>query len=478
MRLIHFFNQGQLADLSEGTTMRAFLSERLRCEPMRVTKKLHGSKGLGKRVYRRSKEATTASMDVATYELAVLESRLTAKLTTDPKGANKLTLAGVAEATAVAYVAGWEGAAKLPAPPPQRGWAAGGRGGGSSPTVVPQMQILAMNEGEGDGGAAARWSGPAVVGSGEILAATTAVTAAAVASNADDYSGTAEGGSWGLGVAPTAVSNKSNSDMRYDLPSTAAAPIGATNRNNSSSSSGEWTTNTTINTTGDCRGGGGKAIDGGEDGARNAVQARKQQQQQQQQQYSEQRYAQQFPCLGQQQQRQQTAGGGGRGGGGGGRGGGSPSRYDISCGGGGGDYYQYDCNLDYNTLGAIGDSERQTTAAFAAAEALSIGDECLTTSLWPQQQQQQQEQQQQQQQQQQGYAAGVVDSPDMLAAACGMPRAGRIGRGGSTAHLESAHPWFNDIGRSSDARGGGGGGGGGGWGERGGGGGVGGGGKG
>ena len=77
VRLIHFFNQGQLADLSEGTTMRAFLSERLRCEPMRVTKKLHGSKGLGKRVYRRSKDATTASMDVAKYELAVLESRLT-----------------------------------------------------------------------------------------------------------------------------------------------------------------------------------------------------------------------------------------------------------------------------------------------------------------------------------------------------------------------------------------------------------------
>jgi len=52
-KIIHFFNTGALA-LPEGTTLRAYLAEKLHCDPMRITKKFTGSSCLGKRVYHSS----------------------------------------------------------------------------------------------------------------------------------------------------------------------------------------------------------------------------------------------------------------------------------------------------------------------------------------------------------------------------------------------------------------------------------------
>jgi hypothetical protein len=43
-RLVQYFNQGLLL-VPDGTTLRAFLSSRLQCDRMRVTKKFRGVRG-------------------------------------------------------------------------------------------------------------------------------------------------------------------------------------------------------------------------------------------------------------------------------------------------------------------------------------------------------------------------------------------------------------------------------------------------
>jgi hypothetical protein len=47
--IVHF--EGGLLRLEEGTTLRSFLSERLHCDPMRITKKFQGESSIGKRSY-------------------------------------------------------------------------------------------------------------------------------------------------------------------------------------------------------------------------------------------------------------------------------------------------------------------------------------------------------------------------------------------------------------------------------------------
>ena len=49
-RVIHDFNSGYL-DAPAGTTLRTYLSERLKCDPMRITKKFTGEACIGKRVF-------------------------------------------------------------------------------------------------------------------------------------------------------------------------------------------------------------------------------------------------------------------------------------------------------------------------------------------------------------------------------------------------------------------------------------------
>lgn len=80
-KIIHYFSLGVL-QLPEGTTLRAYLAQKLDCDPMRITKKFTGTNCLGKRVYH-SCERTTATYEVAKQamgELAELEERFRAKL--------------------------------------------------------------------------------------------------------------------------------------------------------------------------------------------------------------------------------------------------------------------------------------------------------------------------------------------------------------------------------------------------------------
>ena len=71
-RIIHHFSTGAL-QLPEGTTLRAYLAEKLDCDPMRITKKFTGSSYLGKRVYHSSDRAPVSRADIAatTTELAL-----------------------------------------------------------------------------------------------------------------------------------------------------------------------------------------------------------------------------------------------------------------------------------------------------------------------------------------------------------------------------------------------------------------------
>lgn len=51
-RLIYEFKAG-LLPLTDGTTLRTFLSKLLNCDPMRISKKFVGSNCIGKQVFRR-----------------------------------------------------------------------------------------------------------------------------------------------------------------------------------------------------------------------------------------------------------------------------------------------------------------------------------------------------------------------------------------------------------------------------------------
>ncbi len=51
-RLIHEFKLG-LLPLTDGTTLRTFLSKLLNCDPMRISKKFVGQNCIGKQVFRR-----------------------------------------------------------------------------------------------------------------------------------------------------------------------------------------------------------------------------------------------------------------------------------------------------------------------------------------------------------------------------------------------------------------------------------------
>jgi hypothetical protein len=51
-KLIHEFKAG-LLPLTDGTTLRNFLSKLLNCDPMRISKKFVGNNCIGKQVFRR-----------------------------------------------------------------------------------------------------------------------------------------------------------------------------------------------------------------------------------------------------------------------------------------------------------------------------------------------------------------------------------------------------------------------------------------
>eukprot|EP00629_Pelagomonadales_sp_RCC1024_P006396 CAMPEP_0119284110 /NCGR_PEP_ID=MMETSP1329-20130426/29756_1 /TAXON_ID=114041 /ORGANISM="Genus nov. species nov., Strain RCC1024" /LENGTH=244 /DNA_ID=CAMNT_0007284787 /DNA_START=133 /DNA_END=864 /DNA_ORIENTATION=- len=52
-KMIEHFNEG-LLELPEGSTLRAYLAQKLRCDPMRITKKFSGAACLGNKVFHAS----------------------------------------------------------------------------------------------------------------------------------------------------------------------------------------------------------------------------------------------------------------------------------------------------------------------------------------------------------------------------------------------------------------------------------------
>eukprot|EP00519_Triparma_laevis_P001156 CAMPEP_0182514936 /NCGR_PEP_ID=MMETSP1321-20130603/36954_1 /TAXON_ID=91990 /ORGANISM="Bolidomonas sp., Strain RCC1657" /LENGTH=146 /DNA_ID=CAMNT_0024722261 /DNA_START=34 /DNA_END=470 /DNA_ORIENTATION=- len=73
-RIIHHFSTGLLT-LPEGLTLRAYLAQKLNCDPMRITKKYAGASCLGKRVYHLCERSpnTNSDMERAKVELCHLE---------------------------------------------------------------------------------------------------------------------------------------------------------------------------------------------------------------------------------------------------------------------------------------------------------------------------------------------------------------------------------------------------------------------
>lgn len=82
-RLIHEFKLG-LLPLTDGTTLRTFLSKLLHCDPMRISKKFVGSNCIGKQVFRRRQadmdRLSPEDIKRSRYELAELERRFLSRV--------------------------------------------------------------------------------------------------------------------------------------------------------------------------------------------------------------------------------------------------------------------------------------------------------------------------------------------------------------------------------------------------------------
>lgn len=80
-RIIHDFENG-LLPVSVGVTLRGYLSEKLNCDPMRITKKFTGDASIGKRIFHPCERtpATADSLERAHRELQELEDAWRAKL--------------------------------------------------------------------------------------------------------------------------------------------------------------------------------------------------------------------------------------------------------------------------------------------------------------------------------------------------------------------------------------------------------------
>ncbi|KAH8085017.1 hypothetical protein JL720_7732 [Aureococcus anophagefferens] len=68
-RVIRDFNNG-LLHAAPGTTLRNYLSEKLNCDPMRITKKFTGDASIGKRVYHPSENAPEPAVERARREFS------------------------------------------------------------------------------------------------------------------------------------------------------------------------------------------------------------------------------------------------------------------------------------------------------------------------------------------------------------------------------------------------------------------------
>ena len=104
LKLIEEFHAGHLP-LKEGTTLRAFLSGVLRCQPMRVSKKFVGDWAVGRRAFRRANCATRSAEESARKmtEIKKLEDAFLASLKKEnAKKAGKRATAGKSQDEALA----------------------------------------------------------------------------------------------------------------------------------------------------------------------------------------------------------------------------------------------------------------------------------------------------------------------------------------------------------------------------------------
>jgi hypothetical protein len=121
-RLIADFDAGLLPSLEDGATLRAFLSKKLNCSAMRISKKFAGDKCLGKQIYLR-RPADDPAAAAEAQELAALEH---------------------------AFLASVARAAVLPTKRPREGKAGGGaRKRAKIPTQPPMRRIVSASESTG-----------------------------------------------------------------------------------------------------------------------------------------------------------------------------------------------------------------------------------------------------------------------------------------------------------------------------------------
>lgn len=76
-RVIQDFNSGFL-DAPAGTTLRTYLSEKLQCDPMRITKKFTGDSCIGKRVFHPAVRSPSNAVAIDTAQVSWLRTRLSA----------------------------------------------------------------------------------------------------------------------------------------------------------------------------------------------------------------------------------------------------------------------------------------------------------------------------------------------------------------------------------------------------------------
>jgi len=96
-RVIHDFNLGYL-NTPAGTTLRTYLSDKLNCDPMRITKKFTGDACIGKRVFHPVVRcpSITALINTAQGELRALERRWRRRLEMQQRESAKKAAASVA----------------------------------------------------------------------------------------------------------------------------------------------------------------------------------------------------------------------------------------------------------------------------------------------------------------------------------------------------------------------------------------------
>lgn len=99
--MIQDFNSGFL-NAPAGYTLRSYLSDKLQCDPMRITKKFTGESCIGKRVFHPAvrSAANSGSIDKAQAELDALETRWRRRLEMQQRDSAKKAAASAAAATA------------------------------------------------------------------------------------------------------------------------------------------------------------------------------------------------------------------------------------------------------------------------------------------------------------------------------------------------------------------------------------------